>query len=478
MKSTILNLRTGVLLSALLLAALPARSGWINQTTSDPLGYHAVDGITGPAFTLTAMAGHIMTPDNAGDSVNGTIGLNAGNIYVWSFGNGPYQAGGANFQYPGPALIVNQGDHVTVSLYNTLPFPVSIVFPGQQVTASGGAAGLLTMEGAAGSTTAPSGPVTYSFTAANPGTYIYNSGTLQNLQIEMGMVGALIVRPPGFVASNPATWKAYGTTDTAFDHEFLFLLSDMDPGIHNAVEHQMWANTAPSFFPVVDTTQRTANYWFINGRAAPDDMMMAYSKALPCQPYDCFPTMHPGQRLLMRMVGAGPDAHPFHHHANHALNIARNGRLLQSSPSATTADLAYLTYTIPAWPGETTDALFTFTGAGLGWDMYGHQPSDPMAPFEDPNDHGKPFPVVLPFEADMEFGQWYGGSPFWGTRPRCRPAWGDSTRAADSFTCGTRTTSAKSSTITYSSAACLPCCSFNRGANNFRNTTFNLIEVI
>jgi manganese oxidase len=421
MKSTILNLRTGSLVGTLLLAALPGWGGWINQTTADPLGYHAADGITGPAFTLTAMAGHITTPDAAGDSVNGTANVASGNIYVWSYGNGTYGAGGTNFQYTAPTLIVNQGDNVTVSLYNTLPFPVSIVFPGQQVSASGGSAGLLTQEVPPGSTAAPSGPVTYTFTATNPGTYVYNSGTLQNLQIEMGMVGALIVRPTGFNAANPTTWKAYNTADTAFDHEFLFVLSDMDPTIHIAVEHQMLANTAASFFPNVDTTQRRANYWFINGRAGPDDMMIAGSKALPFQPYDAYPTMHPGQKLLMRMVGAGPDAHPFHHHANHALNIARNGRLLQSSAAATTADLAYLTYTIPTWPGETTDAIFTFTGGLLGWDMYGHQPSDPMAPFEDARDHGKPFPVVLPFEADMEFGQWYGGSPFLDQRATLPP---------------------------------------------------------
>ncbi len=35
-------------------------------------------------------------------------------------------------QYPGPTLIVNQGDTVKIVLNNTLPVPVSIVFPGQQ----------------------------------------------------------------------------------------------------------------------------------------------------------------------------------------------------------------------------------------------------------------------------------------------------------------------------------------------------------
>jgi len=426
MKMTILKLRTGVLLSSLFLASLSARGGSINPTTADPLGYHAVDGIPGPNFTLTAMAGHISTPDDAGASVDGTEGLGGGSLLTWCFGNGAPAA--ATFQYPGPTLIVNQGSTpVSVTLWNTLPFPVSLVFPGQQVTATTastatGTNGLLTLEVPPGSVASPSGPVVYTFTPTNPGTYIYNTGTRQNLQIEMGMVGALIVRPRGFTPARPSTWKAYNTADTAFDHEFLILLSDMDPDIHKAVERQMLANSgAASFFPNVDTTQRNANYWFINGRAGPDDMMMAGSKALPYQPYDCYPTMHPGQRLLMRMVGAGPDAHPFHHHANHALNFARNGRLLQSSSTKTNADLAYLTYTIGTWPGETVDAMFTFTGARLGWDMYGHQASDALAPNEYAPDHGKAFPVTLPFEADMEFGQWYGGSPFLGQNATLPP---------------------------------------------------------
>ena len=396
MKTTMQAIWNGSLLGALLLAALPAQSGWMNQTTADALGNHLVDGITGPAFTLTALSGHVSTSEG-------------GNVYTWSFANG----NGA-FQFPGPTLIVNQGDTVTVTLRNKLPFPVSIVFPGQQVTASGGTAGLLTQEAPAGSVRAPGGPVTYTFVASNPGTYIYNSGTRQDLQIEMGLAGALIVRPSGFLQSSTATWRGYNTTDSAFDQEFLFLLSDMDPTIHEEVEHQILANTNTAFNPIIDTTKRNANYWFINGRTGPDDMLVAFSKALPAQPYDGFPMMHPGQKLLMRMVGAGRDPHPFHHHAMHASNLARNGRLLQTSPAMTISDLAYLTFTIPTYPGETTDAIFTYTGGGLGWDIYGHSPSDPLRLYEDPNDHGKPFPVYLAAEQDMEFGQWYGGSPFMG----------------------------------------------------------------
>jgi FtsP/CotA-like multicopper oxidase with cupredoxin domain len=410
-KTTMLKIWTCGALSGLVMLAANARGEWLNQTTGDSLGNHLVDGITGPAFTLTAKEGHISTAEGA-------------SVYVWGFanGNGP-------MQYPGPTLIVNQGDNITITLSNTLPFSVSMVFPGQgTVTASGGNAGLLTQEAPAGSPAISGGSVTYSFTASQPGTYLYNSGTRQDLQIEMGMVGAIIVRPTGFSNTNKTTWKSYATADSTFDQEFLFLLTEMDPGIHGDVEHQMEAFTAavraPPFNPVIDTTKHFANYWFINGRTGPDTMMIANSRALPAQPYDAFPMMHPGQNLLMRMVGGGRDPHPFHHHANHARNIARNGRLLQSSPAAANADLSYLTFTIPTYPGETTDAIFTWTGSGLGWDIYGHSLGDPLRPYEDPNDHGKPFPVTLSTEQDMEFGQWYSGSPFLGVSASLPPGLG------------------------------------------------------
>jgi manganese oxidase len=397
-------MRTVSLLAGLMLVATSAKAEWLNQNQpGDAMGNHLVDGITAavgtPVFNLTARDGHISTSEG-------------GSVYVWGFANGS-----GPLQYPGPTLIVNQGDVVTINLNNTLPFPVSIVFPGQaNASATGGSTGLLTQEAAAQVGTTP-GTVTYTFTAASPGTYLYNSGTRQDLQVEMGMIGTIIVRPTGFSKTDKTTWKAYGTTDSAFDQEYLFLLTEMDPIIHTDVEHQFEAYTgggSPVFNPTIDTTRHFANYWFINGRTSPDTMMMAGSKALPNQPYDAFPMMHPGQNLLMRVVGGGRDPHPFHNHANHASVIARNGRLLQSDPSKTISDLSYKVFTVPSYPGETTDAIFTWTGAGLGWDMYGHSPSDPLRAYEDPADHGKPFPVQLSTEQDMEFGQWYGGSPFLG----------------------------------------------------------------
>jgi len=382
MKTQTLNPRRHSLAAALLLLA----SASIGLAAP-----HLVDGLTGTSFNFVAAPGVISTPE--GNS-----------LYFWGYGT----AANGTAQYSGPTLIVNQGDHVTVKLVNNLPVPTSITFPGQSgVTATGGSTGLLTQEAATGG-----GTVTYTFTASKPGTYMYQSGTQPDLQIEMGLVGALIVRPTGFVAGTPSTWKAYDQDDdaSAFDQEFLFLLSDMDETIHNTVEKQVQQGQPIS----VDMSTRFAVYWFMNGRNAPDTMLPAGHPSLPGQPYDCFPLFHPGERVLLRVIGGGSDEHPLHHHGNHARMIAQDGRLLQSAPGQG-ADLGNLEFTVPSTPGSTIDTIFSWTGKGLGWDAYGHTGTEALAKNEDPADHLKLFPVVLPAEQNIVNGMMYGGSPFLGT---------------------------------------------------------------
>ncbi len=337
----------------------------------------AIDGITGTTFNLTASSGYINTPD--GDS-----------LLIWGYG-----VDGGQMQYPGPTLIVNQGDTVTINLSNSLPKPVSIVFPGlPNVAASGGTAGMLTQE-----SSGPADPVSYTFTAGRPGTFYYHSGSRPDLQIEMGLVGALIVRPSG------APKQAYNHADTAFDYEYLFLLTEMDPEIHYQVDRGLYAE--------IDTTVYHPVLWFINGRNGPDTLAPANSPLLPHQPYNIVPRMHPGDRVLTRLIGASRDLHPFHTHGNHILQVARDGYLLESSPGAG-PDLGITDFTVKVVPGATYDALFSWTGKGMGWDFYGHAPGDPLAPFEDPADHGKPIPVVLPENQDLTFGGFWSGSPFLG----------------------------------------------------------------
>lgn len=357
-----------------------------------------VDGIAGPVFNLTAKADYISTGD--GNSV-----------FTWGYANGA-----GTMQYPGPTLIVNQGEVITVNLSNELPVPVSIVFPGQEgVAASGGSPGLMTSEAPAMAGAAP-GTVSYTFTATQPGTYLYHSGTQPSLQVEMGLVGALIVRPN---AADPLH-QAYGHPGSRFDREYLFLLTEMDQGIHDQVLNQTLAGLPIS----ADTSSNTPVMWFINGRNAPDTLQPANSPWFPTQPYNAMPRMHPGERILMRVIGAGHDAHPFHTHGNNVLVIGKDGRLLESAPGAG-PDLAYSDFTLTVVPGETYDALFEWTGKGLGWDIYGtvaqfpHSCTPDAAGYDVTTrewcaDHDKPLPVTLPNIQDLTISPYWSGSPFLG----------------------------------------------------------------
>ena len=112
----------------------------------------ASPGITGPTFNLRAEAAYISQPDGA-------------LIYSWGYGcegaptafapSAISNAFCSTMQIPGPTLIVTQGQTVTVTLTNHLPTAAgntSILFPGFDVTTSGGVAGLLTAEAATGGT--------------------------------------------------------------------------------------------------------------------------------------------------------------------------------------------------------------------------------------------------------------------------------------------------------------------------------------
>lgn len=359
------------------------------------LSHASIDGVTGTSFVLTAKADYISTPD--GNS-----------IYMWG-----YALNGGRMQYPGPTLILNQGDTISVTLNNELPVPVSIIFPGQEnITTLGGIPGILTMEAP------PQGTVTYTFTASRPGTYIYHSGTNLDLQVEMGLFGAIIIRPTGYDEMNNRI--AYEHSDSAYDYEYLFLLSEIDPRFHELAEAGRFdeIDTA-TFFPV---------YWFINGRAAPDTMLPANVLYLPTQPYNCMPMARPHEKVLMRMIGAGRDAHPFHTHGNHHRIIARDGRPLTGDLQNNGINLIETNFTTTVVPGQTIDAIFTWSGERLGWDIYGHvNPVNPdrfgqdcvndgvaLEQGEYLNDHCKPFPVIIPSQEVLTFGQFYSGSPFLG----------------------------------------------------------------
>jgi FtsP/CotA-like multicopper oxidase with cupredoxin domain len=377
-----------------------------------------IPGLTGTEFSFIAASGYIQNGDG-------------NNLFFWGYADGNPPSGTVQVQYPGPTLIVNEGDTVTVMLTNWLAEPVSLLFPGMSnVTATpseNGIRGIFTWEAPPGG----EGTVTYTFTASRPGTFYYQSGTNMDKQLEMGLFGAIIVRPAGFDNNAPT---AYGNASSAYTpgREFLVLVSEMDDRYHNQVEAGQEIDTT-TFFPT---------YWFMNGRNQPDTMGPAGAAFLPAQPYNCLPMMHPGDNVLLRIIGMGRDQHPMHHHSNHSLIIAWDGLPLTSDPgnfAALGANLAELSYSVTSVPGRTSDSIFQWTGRSLGWDVYG-DPNDPLTAhacndgngdgFDDTRfewcaDHGKPLPVLLPDQKDVSPGPFYSGSPFLGRKDPLPPGLGN-----------------------------------------------------
>jgi len=384
-----------LLLATTAQAAVPGISGSASTATGTP-----VSG----TFNLTAAATYITQPDGA-------------QIYSWGYGcagkatfapPGVFDLVGVcpNAQVPGPTLIVTEGQTVTINLTNNLPAAAgntSIVFPGFNVCAAtlntttgactgiaSGVAGLLTQEA-----TPAGGTVTYTFVATTPGTRAYYSGTQTDLQVEMGLYGAIVVLP----ATTPAGCSAIGSdsqllghTDyrnaaaafdhpaTCYDREYLFQFMELDSRIHSQAETQLAAIAACN--PVTSTVLcpttlevRTEpyrpQYYLINGRSMPDDMDPDYAPNYPNQPYNGNPHMHPGDLVLVRTIGQGRWQHPFHQHGNHVRILARDGNLILSQTDS--AKLAgRMEFTTDTYPGQSYDGIFYWSGKGLGWDIYGH----------------------------------------------------------------------------------------------------------
>jgi FtsP/CotA-like multicopper oxidase with cupredoxin domain len=420
--------------------------------------FAAAPGITGTTFNLTAQQAYLNQPDGEA-------------IYSWGYGCATAPAGFAptlpnqtcpSMQVPGPTLIVHEGTTtapvtITVNLTNNLPAAAgntSILFPGLNVTTNCPSStttgapqqGLLTCEAVPGGST-----VTYTITNPTPGTHAYYSGTQGDLQIEMGLYGAIIVLPAavpanctsGYHAANLVAQSAqslahpgvvegdFRLSQAAYDHpascydrEYLFQWAEMDTRIHRQAQAQVAARTNCTAGSMgcsldVQTEPYHPAYFLINGRSMPDLMDPNFAGEYPHQPYNGNPHMHPGELTLIRTIGQGRWQHPFHEHANHVRILARDGNLILSSSttpityesvpgdSGATAGrplAGQLMFNTDTTPGEAFDGIFYFTGRGLNWDPYGHHPvsssNDPLATLgctADANGYNSGAPTAINF---------------------------------------------------------------------------------
>lgn len=242
----------------------------------------------------------------------GTLSLpGAVTVPVWGYAD----AAANPAQVPGPTLIANSGDTVTVTLHNDLAVTTSLDFIGQPLAPD--------LTGAAAA-----GVVTYTFTAVNPGTFLYEAGPLPNAQyqVPMGLYGSLIVRPtiaPTQTFTNPAS---------AFTDEALVALSEIDPALNNSA--------TPSSF---DMRLYSPRYRLINGKAYPQ------TDEIP---------VPGGASLLLRYVNAGQETH----------SMSLLGVPAQTFLSRAGEELPYYRRLVSELmtPGQTADALVSVPAIAPG----------------------------------------------------------------------------------------------------------------
>jgi FtsP/CotA-like multicopper oxidase with cupredoxin domain len=247
------------------------------------------------------------------------------------------------------------------------------------------------------------GTVTYSFVASKPGTFLYESGGGQlatgtpspysspQVQVRMGLFGALIVRPA------MGADHVYDRSDSRFnpDTEYMLLLSEIDPYLNSRV---LAGN-------VFNMTTYHPRYWLVNGRGFPDSIADNFATFLPSQPYGSLAPIHPYDATanpwpaLDRYLSVGTMDYPFHPHGNNGKVIGRDGTPLAAGGGQ---DMSFDKFAVNIGPGQTWDVLFDWR------DAEGYSTSNEV-------------PASYPDLQNLTVGMFYGGSPYLGEQAAMPP---------------------------------------------------------
>ena len=282
-----------------------------SSTAADPEQKDEIPAVK--QFHLYATDGTLVLPDGT-------------SVYVWGYSE-KNEKGSAT--YPAPTLAVNEDDKVEVTLTNIGTAKKGIKRVGHTIHFHG-----LDTDQANDGVPHTSKDLlvgesfTYQFQAKHAGTYFYHChvDTVEHLQ--MGMTGAFIVQAKDGI-------KTAWTSGPVFTKEYTFMLNEIDPVWHKAVEEGK----------KYDRTTFHPTYFTINGKAYPD------TEKDPATMIDG----KLGDKVLVRLINTGYQAHAMHLHGFHFEVIASDGRPLASP---------LIKDTVNVGPGERYDLLITFDQDG------------------------------------------------------------------------------------------------------------------
>ena len=223
---------------------------------------------------------------------------------------------------PGPALTVPSGDAtLTIHLRNDLPEPTSIVVPGQSATMTPvkftDGQGRERVFSFTHEAAVNGGTADYTWSGVRPGTYLYHSGSHPQVQVQMGLYGAL--------SKNFADAPKQAYDGTAYDDEVTLLFSEIDPVQHAAIASGAFGNPATPTacqdtsglpLPMTSTLCYKPRYFLINGK--------------PFQVGDApLANLTQGRATLLRLINAGYRAYVPLLQGMHMKMVAEDGNRYQ-----------------------------------------------------------------------------------------------------------------------------------------------------
>ena len=244
---------------------------------------------------------------------------------------------------PGEALIVQSGDTVEITVINTLSSTHKFTVAGM---------GVPTLSIGAGKS------AKLSFTAGNPGTYMYLDPSNAPYNRLVGLHGALAVMPSG--SGN----QLYPGSPT-FVQQYQWIFNDIDPAWNTRISNGQTPNTTykPRYFTLNGLSARPPG--------APDAMNPDIDAMEdPRSRIDG----HLGQRTLIRILNAGKGFNAVHVHGNHMEWLSRNRTyfsdiwhkdIVPLDANGGTCDVIYPFEPPPdAWPPVTNTTLQQAANAG------------------------------------------------------------------------------------------------------------------
>jgi len=227
-----------------------------------------------------------------------------------------------NGTVPGPEIRVPYGQRVRVVVTNSLPDPTTVHWHGIAVPNA--------MDGVPGVTQEPIEPgatFTYEFDAvpagrdSRGGTFFYHSHFEEDRQVGLGLAGALVIEPPAAAR---------------YDVERTIMIGE-------------WAlDTATGETrPPMEMEGSLPNFFTLNGKSFPATETIRARR---------------GDRVLLRLVGAGQFEHPMHLHGTDFRIVAKDGHPVEQPLAADVVQVA---------PGERYDIAFTATEPGR-WVFHCH----------------------------------------------------------------------------------------------------------